>query len=81
MRRGLTIILIKPVERLQLIARVRSLLRQKAYTDELERAESVLFALARSIGLDWKISVFRRKFNNRCPFNIEPAFTAGSNRL
>ena len=39
----------KPVERLQLIARVRSLLRQKAYTDELERAETVLFALARSI--------------------------------
>jgi cyclic di-GMP phosphodiesterase len=41
--------LMKPVERLQLIARVRSLLRQTAYTDELERAESVLFALARSI--------------------------------
>lgn len=41
--------LTKPVERLQLIARVRSLLRQKAYTDELERAESVLFALAMSI--------------------------------
>jgi putative two-component system response regulator len=39
----------KPVEHLQLIARVRSLLRQKAFTDELERAESVLFALARSI--------------------------------
>ena len=41
--------LTKPVEREQLTARVRSLLRQKAYTDELERAESVLFALARSI--------------------------------
>lgn len=41
--------LTKPVERLQLIARVHSLLRQKAYTDELERAESVLFALAMSI--------------------------------
>ncbi len=41
--------LTKPVEREQLIARVRSLLRQKAFTDELERAESVLFALARSI--------------------------------
>ncbi len=39
----------KPVEREQLIARVRSLLRQKAFTDELERAEAVLFALARSI--------------------------------
>ena len=41
--------LTKPVERPQLIARVRSLLLQKAYTDELEHAESVLFALARSI--------------------------------
>src|SRR3989475_11256843 len=41
--------LTKPVEREQLLARVRSLLRQKAYTDELECAESVLFALARSI--------------------------------
>lgn len=41
--------LTKPVEREQLLARVRSLLGQKAYTDELERAESVLFALARSI--------------------------------
>ncbi len=41
--------LIKPVDREQLLARVRSLLRQKAYTDELERAELVLFALARSI--------------------------------
>src|SRR5437667_4367496 len=39
----------KPVEREQLIARVRSLLKHKAYTDELERAETVLFALARSI--------------------------------
>jgi cyclic di-GMP phosphodiesterase len=39
----------KPVEREQLMARVRSLLKQKAYTDELERAEAVLFALARSI--------------------------------
>jgi putative two-component system response regulator len=41
--------LAKPVEREQLIARVRSLLRQKVFTDELERAESVLFALAHSI--------------------------------
>src|SRR5256884_2590567 len=41
--------LTKPVEREQLLARVRSLLRQKAYTDELERAEAVLFSLARSI--------------------------------
>lgn len=39
----------KPVDRSELLARVRSLLTLKAYTDELERAESVLFALARSI--------------------------------
>ncbi len=41
--------LTKPVDREQLLARVRSLLKQKAYTDELDRAESVLLALARSI--------------------------------
>ena len=41
--------IIKPVDRGQLLARVRTLLKQKAYTDELERAEAVLFALARSI--------------------------------
>jgi cyclic di-GMP phosphodiesterase len=39
----------KPVDRTELLARVKSLLSLKAYTDELERAESVLFALARSI--------------------------------
>jgi putative two-component system response regulator len=39
----------KPVDRNELLARVRSLLSLKAYTDDLEKAESVLFALARSI--------------------------------
>ena len=39
----------KPVDHSELLARVRSLLSLKAYTDELERAESVIFALARSI--------------------------------
>ncbi len=39
----------KPVDHSELLAHVRSLLSLKAYTDELERAESVLFALARSI--------------------------------
>ncbi|MFQ5694500.1 MAG: HD domain-containing phosphohydrolase [Terriglobia bacterium] len=39
----------KPVDRTELFARVRSLLSLKSYTDELDRAEAVLFALARSI--------------------------------
>ena len=39
----------KPFDHSELLAHVRSLLSLKAYTDELERAESVLFALARSI--------------------------------
>ena len=39
----------KPVDTIELLARARSLLRLKAHTDELEKAESVLFALARSI--------------------------------
>lgn len=39
----------KPVDRSELLARVRSLLSLKAYTDELERAEAVLSALGRSI--------------------------------
>lgn len=39
----------KPVDRNELIARVRSLLSLKAYVDELESAETVLFALAQSI--------------------------------
>jgi putative two-component system response regulator len=39
----------KPVDRLELVIRVRSLLRMKLYADDLERAEAVLFALARSI--------------------------------
>jgi len=41
--------LTRPVDRTELLARVRSLLTLKLRTDELERAESVLFALARSI--------------------------------
>lgn len=39
----------KPFDRLELLARVRSALRTKRYTDELEDAEAVLFTLARSI--------------------------------
>lgn len=41
--------LTRPVDSSELLARVRSLLKLKARTDELERAESVLFSLARSI--------------------------------
>jgi putative two-component system response regulator len=39
----------KPIDVSELNARVRSLLRLKAFTDELENAESVLFTLALSI--------------------------------
>jgi putative two-component system response regulator len=39
----------KPIDFNELLARTRSLLRLKQYTDELENAESVLFSLAQSI--------------------------------
>jgi putative two-component system response regulator len=41
--------LLKPVKKEELLARVRSLVRLKRYTDELENAETVLCTLARSI--------------------------------
>ena len=46
---GVDEFLSKPFQREELLARVRSLLRVKSYTDELERAESVVLTLARSI--------------------------------
>ena len=39
----------KPVNKEELLTRVRSLLRLKQFTDELENAETVLFSLALSI--------------------------------
>lgn len=39
----------KPIDFSELLARTRSLLRLKQYTDELEKAETVLFTLAESI--------------------------------
>ena len=41
--------LIKPIDRTELRARVRCLLKRKEYTDELDRADHVLMALGRSI--------------------------------
>lgn len=41
--------LTKPIERAELLARVRSLLRLKQFTDDLESAETVLFSLALAI--------------------------------
>jgi putative two-component system response regulator len=41
--------LTKPIDLNELLARTRSLLRLKQYTDELENAEAVLFSLAHSI--------------------------------
>jgi two-component system cell cycle response regulator len=40
--------LCKPIKREELLARVRSLLRLKQFTDDLESAETVLFSLALS---------------------------------
>ena len=41
--------LTKPVDRTELLARVRSLLRVKRLTDQLDSSEAVIFALARAV--------------------------------
>jgi len=77
--------LAKPVDRTEMIARVRSLLRIKRYADELESAEAVLLALARSIegkdpytqGHCERLSDYAVKFGKRLgldngPLQIEP---------
>src|SRR6201981_2081133 len=46
---GADVFLSRPVDRTELLALVQSLVKLKQRTDELERAESVLFSLARSI--------------------------------
>src|SRR6202012_2949144 len=49
MRAGAEDFLSKPINKQELLARTRSLLRLKEFTDELENAETVLFSLALSI--------------------------------
>ncbi len=46
---GVDDFIVKPFNRLELLTRVKSLLRVKQYTDELENAETVIFSLALAV--------------------------------
>lgn len=46
---GVDDFLVKPFNHLELVTRVRSLIRVKQYTDELENAETVIFSLALAV--------------------------------
>ncbi|HMD30579.1 MAG TPA: HD domain-containing phosphohydrolase [Candidatus Acidoferrales bacterium] len=69
----------KPVDRAELLARVRSLLRLKLFTDELESAETVLCSLAISIeakdpytvGHCDRLSVYAEAMGKRVGLNPE----------
>ena len=71
--------LTKPVERVELLARVRSLLKLKRFTDDLERAESLILMLASTIeardpyteGHCYRISEYSRRFAERIGLNAD----------
>lgn len=71
--------LTKPVERVELLARVRSLLKLKRFTDDLERAESLILMLASTIeardpyteGHCNRISEYSRRFAERIGLNAD----------
>lgn len=46
---GVDDFIVKPFNRLELLTRVKSLIRMKQYTDELENAETVIFSLALAV--------------------------------
>ncbi len=67
--------LTKPPRRPELLARVRSLVRMKHYTNQLERTESVLLVLARSIeGKDHYTEAHCERLSHR-PANSADAST------
>lgn len=69
----------KPVEGIELVARVRSMLRSKSYTDQLVQAESVVLALGRSVegkdpcteGHCERLSVYARDLGRRLGLGLE----------